>query len=201
MTSTLSNFLAFTVGAAIGGVVTWKLIENRYKQIAQEEIDSMNEYYRNKYGVKADDESENEETTSDDAETDPDQTQMDIREYAKKLAKNKYTNYSAADKTESEEVDDVEKPYIIAPEELGELDGYETVTLYYHADGVLTDDQNEIVEDVDDAIGSDSLNHFGQYEPDSVCVRNDARRVDYEILYDPSSYSDSINKSPHLAED
>lgn len=191
MRSTLSNFLIFATGAAIGAVVTWKLIEGRYKQIAQEEIDSMNEYYREKYGVE---EEKPEESTEDVG-------QVDIREYAKNLAGLGYTDYSNADKSEAEGVDNVDKPYVIPPEELGELEGYDVRTLYYHADGVLTDDQNEIVEDVDDVVGADFSDHFGDYEEDSVCVRNDSKCVDYEILYDSSTYQSGINRNPHLAED
>lgn len=189
MRSTLSSFLIFAAGAAVGSVVTWKVIEKRYKQIAQEEIDSMNEYYRSKYGVE--DETEEEEEVVEDQ-------QIDIREYAKKLADQKYINYANLDE---EEVDDVEKPYVIPPEEYGELSGYDAVTLYYHADGVLTDDQNEVVEDVDDVVGEDFSSHFGEYEDDSVFIRNDAKRVDYEILYDPSTYHSGVNRNPHLAED
>lgn len=192
MKSTLSKILIFATGAAIGSVVTWKLIEGRYKQIVQEEIDSMDEYYRNKYGIEdAEDEEENSEADA----------QVDIREYAKTLSQQGYTNYSNIEITEDEEVKDVERPYVISPEEFGELHGYDTVTFYYHADGVLTDDQNEPIEDVDDVVGLDSLNHFGEYEDDSVFVRDDTRRIDYEILYDPSTYSSGINKSSHLAED
>lgn len=190
MRSTLSSFLIFAAGAAVGSVVTWKVIEKRYKQIAQEEIDSMNEYYRSKYGVEDETEEEEEVVVED--------QQIDIREYAKKLADQKYINYANLDE---EEVDDVEKPYVIPPEEYGELSGYDAVTLYYHADGVLTDDQNEVVEDVDDVVGEDFSSHFGEYEDDSVFIRNDAKRVDYEILYDPSTYHSGVNRNPHLAED
>lgn len=192
MKGTLSSFLIFAAGAAIGSVVTWKFIEERYKRIAQEEIDSMNEYYRSKYNV--------EDDSEEDASEPVDENQIDIREYAKKLADQKYVDYSNLDATDDEEVDNVERPYVVAPEEFGELEGYETITLYYHSDGVLTDDQNEIVEDVDDVVGADFSDHFGEYEDDSVFVRNDAKRVDYEILYDPSTYQSGINKRPHLAE-
>lgn len=190
MKGTLSSVLIFAAGAAIGSVVTWKLIEARYKQLVEEDHRSMDEYYRNKYGVE-EEESAEEEQDSD--------GQIDIREYAKKLADAKYVNYSNVVK-EDEEVDDVEKPYVIPPEEYGELEGYRTVTLYYHADGVLTDDQNEIVEDADDVVGTDFSEHYGEYEDDSVCIRNDAKCTDYEILYDPSTYQSGINKNPHLAE-
>jgi hypothetical protein len=188
---TLSSFLIFAAGAAIGSVVTWKFLETRYKKLVDEEVESMDEYYRNKYGVEGP-EVEEEETREID-------NQVDIREYAKTLVSQKYVNYSNVER--DEEVNDVERPYVIPPEEFGELSGYETITLYYHSDGVLTDDQNEIVEDVDDVVGEDFSDHFGEYEDDSVFIRNDAKRVDYEILYDPSTYQSGINKKPHLAED
>lgn len=191
MKGTLSSFLIFAAGAAIGSVVTWKFLETRYKKLVDEEVESMDEYYRNKYGVE-EPEVEEEETREID-------NQVDIREYAKTLVSQKYVNYSNVER--DEEVNDVERPYVIPPEEFGELSGYETITLYYHSDGVLTDDQNEIVEDVDDVVGEDFSDHFGEYEDDSVFIRNDAKRVDYEILYDPSTYRSGINKNPHLAED
>lgn len=190
MKSTLSSVLIFAVGAAVGSVVTWKLIETRYKQLVEEDRESMEEYYRNKYGVEEEEPAEEEPTIDD---------QIDIREYAKRLADQKYVNYSNVER-EDEEVNDVEKPYVIPPEEFGELEGYRTQTLYYHADGVLTDDQNEIMEDADDVVGEDFSEHYGEYEDDSVCVRNDAKRTDYEILYDTSTYQSGINKNPHLAE-
>lgn len=193
MKSTLSSILVFAAGAAIGSAVTWKLIEARYKRLVEEDHESMDEYYRNKYGVE-----ENEKDSEDVVEDVDDQ--VDIREYAKRLAGQKYINYSNVER-DDEEVDNVEKPYVIPPEELGELDGYRTQTLYYHADGVLTDDQNEVIEDADDVVGEDFSEHYGEYEEDSVCVRNDAKRTDFEILYDRSTYQSGINKDPHLAED
>ena len=42
---TLCKFFLFTAGAAIGSVVTWKLVKTKYEQIAQEEIDSVKEEY------------------------------------------------------------------------------------------------------------------------------------------------------------
>ena len=79
-------------------------------------------------------------------------------------------------------------PHVITPEEFGELYDYEKVSLIYYADGVLTDEDDNIVDDVDGIVGIDSLNMFGQYEEDSVYVRNDERRCDYEILMDERKY-------------
>ena len=85
-------------------------------------------------------------------------------------------------------------PYVIPPEEFGETD-YEIISLTYYADGILADDMDDIVDDVDDIVGADSLTHFGEYEEDSVFVRNDLREVDYEILRDPRKYSDVVGDS------
>ena len=37
--------MIFLAGGAIGSLVTWKLVKTKYEQIADEEIDSMREYY------------------------------------------------------------------------------------------------------------------------------------------------------------
>ena len=52
---------------------------------------------------------------------------------------------------------------------------------------------NEI-EDVDNIVGLDSLDTFGKYEDDSIYVRNDSLKCDYEILADNSNYSDIIER-------
>lgn len=82
--------------------------------------------------------------------------------------------------------------YIITPNEFDEGDN-EVVTLVYYADGVVvnTDTLETLSEkEIDECVGLDSLNHFGEYEDDSVFVRNDKEDIDYEILRDENRYSD-----------
>lgn len=67
-------------------------------------------------------------------------------------------------------------------------------SLTYFADGILADECGEIVDDVEEIIG-DGLDHFGEYEDDSVFVRNDAKRCDYEILKDLRDFSDFKKKN------
>lgn len=62
------------------------------------------------------------------------------------------------------------------------------ISLIYYNDGVLTDENNEIVDDINEIVDEDSLKHFGEYEEDSVFVRNDKLKCDYEILYDLRKY-------------
>ena len=84
------------------------------------------------------------------------------------------------------------KPYVISPDEFGEMEDedYDKVSFTYYADGVLADEYDEIVENIDEIIGEESLTHFGEYEDDSVFVRNDKLKCDYEILLDQRNYSD-----------
>ena len=57
------------------------------------------------------------------------------------------------------------------------------------------------VEDVDNVVGEESLNCFGKYEDDSVFVRNDVLKADYEILLDERNYSDVVNKVQNRADE
>ena len=38
----------FVAGAALGSIVSWNLLKNKYKQIADEEIESVKEVFKDK---------------------------------------------------------------------------------------------------------------------------------------------------------
>lgn len=194
MKRTLSKLLIFAAGAAVGSVVTWKLIDAKYQAQAAQDAEETREYYRGKYGEIEDASEEEVEETDDEA--DPGE-KPDIQKYASMVLGEGYTVYGSR---EEKEVEDAMRPYVIAPEEFGETD-YRTVSLTYYKDKVLADNRNKIVKNVDDVVGIDSLTHFGEYEDDSVFVRNDAKKTDYEILLDDRAYSEIINKTAHSAED
>lgn len=188
MNGTLSKIFIFAVGAAVGSAVTWKLLKTKYEQLAQEEIDSVIETFSRRQSEEITADTENEP----DPEVTPKETKEkpDIREYAAKLAERNYTNYADVSTAQEKEEKDVNEPYVITPDEFGERDEYETASLTYYADGVLTDDMDDIIENVNDIVGEDSLKHFGEYEDDSVFVRNDDMKCDYEILLDSRRYAD-----------
>lgn len=209
MNSTLKGVLIFVLGAAAGSLATWKLIEKKYKDIAQEEIDSVKDTFskmkKNEYPDKLEDYPDFEEFDdsydSDDVEEEPKPEQKidrnnkpDIVEYAKILSETGYTNYAERqDKKEKKGVEPVEdeRPYVISPDEFGEKDGYENVTLTYYADGVLTDYFDNVISNIDEVVGFDSLDHFGEYEDDVVFVRNEKMETDYEILRDLRDFNES----------
>lgn len=194
------GFIMFVVGIAIGSATTWKYAKKKYELIAQEEIDSVKGTFSKK---------ENEQITKI-AEIDVSNKSSrtnekpSVAEYAAQLHEHGYTNYSNAvseKETLKGAAAPMDKPYTIAPESFGEFEDYEKISLSYYADKALADEGDELVDDVDDTVGFDSLNHFGEYEDDSVFVRNDRLKCDYEILLDQRNYSDVVNKKPYQVED
>ena len=165
----MNKFLVFAAGAVFGSLVTWKLTKDKYARIAQEEIDSVKEVFARR---------EREEIASK-------PSQDEINNYKKIIAEQGYTTIK-----EDEAVGT--RPYVIPPEDFGDDPDYKTVSLTYYADKVLTDEDNHVINPgrIDDLIGEDSLTHFGEYEEDSVFVRNEKRKTDYEILLDMSNYLD-----------
>lgn len=194
--SKLFPFVTFTIGVVAGAASAWYFAKKKYELIAQEEIDSVKEVYSNKVtknisNISVEDYVKDKATTVDEKKTD------DIMEYANKLSQAGYVDYSAIKEDKKEDAMSEDKPYIIPPDEYGELDDYECVSLTYYSDEILADDMDELVDDVEAIVGKDSLEHFGEYEDDSVFVRNDALKADYEILLDNRKYSDVIKAMPY----
>lgn len=177
----IKDFLIFAVGVGVGVGVSWKLLRDKYEQIANEEIESVKETFSER---KKETEKQIVEVKTIIKEQ---EVNKDLVDYSK-LA----TRYSDEPKKEEPEIVEEDAPYVISPDEYGEIYDYDQIELTYYADGVLTDDTDEVIDDVDDTVGLDSLNHFGDYEEDAVHVRNDERKCDYEILRDLRNYYGDI---------
>lgn len=78
-------------------------------------------------------------------------------------------------------------PYVISEDEFGEI-GNEEETLFYYADHVITDEEENIITDIEDLIG-DCLTQFGDFD-DTMYVRNERKETDYIILRSEKKYSD-----------
>lgn len=189
----MNKAFAFAIGATIGSFVTWKIVKTKYKRIANEEINSVKEVFARRYSEKMNKEKPNENTnqaslTLDETEKNAN-IQDDIAAYHELLDKLNYANIdvdSLIAKKGGSTVTD--RPFVISPDEFGEDPNYQTVSLTLYEDGVLTDDYDDIVVGVDDLVGEDSLTHFGEYEDDSVFVRNESMQTDFEILRDLRTY-------------
>lgn len=208
--SKLSTIIAFFTGAAIGGATVWYITKERYAQLADEEISSVKEAYAQRESKREKAEKalrqyqggEDEETSGTDGPVTPVVTtkvaeKESISEYAQRIQNGAPPEYSktvvpaktgvSEEPAQAENSGDV--PYVISPEEFDELDGYTAISLTYFADGVLSDENGVIIDDVEEIVG-DGLNHFGEYDEDAVYVRNDAKRCDYEILKDERKYAE-----------
>lgn len=208
MKNALSNLIVFAVGAAIGSAVTWKFVKTKYEKIADDEIENMREYFKDRYEEDSHSEPASDDEEDDEIEAGYTKDKPDIREYYENVVKDAgYTDYTnkkadsgVVEPDSYREEEDMQKPYVIPPDEFGDCD-YDTISLTYYADGVLTDELDEPVEDVDDVVGYESLDHFGEWEDDSVFVRNDRLEADYEILLDMRKFSDLAKNNPRSAED
>lgn len=184
----MKNFIMFVLGAGVGSLVTWKLIEKKYKKQADEEVASVKETFSKLYSKK-------EETTEEEpVESEAEEQPVTKQTFGGVINSLGYHNPSTT-KAESEKRDDI---YVISPDEFSEFADYATKSLTYYDDGVLVDQDDNIIEDVDSMVGSGSLNTFGQYEDDSVFVRNETLKTDFEILLDPRRYSDVLIKRADL---
>lgn len=196
-----SPIFAFAMGAAVGSLTAWIIAKRYYEQIAQEEIDSVKEVFSKKKIPSYEGPNDSDEAAAMEA-AQRNHDKPSVMEYAEKLRGMGYTDYSTQKKEEKEEPALVkgDRPYVIPPLEFGEYEDYAQISLKYYADCVVADDQDEIVENIEETIGVESLTHFGEYEEDAVYVRNDARKCDYEILRVLDRYEDFLIENPHKAE-
>lgn len=190
--SKVTGLIIFVLGAATGSAVTWQFAKKKYERIADEEINSVKEVFSKREQDMADVEITVEPKPSVEASLKKFEEKPDISTYAGILKNEAYV----PEGTEMAE----NKPYVISPEEFGEFEDYDTISLTYYADQVLVDDGGDKIEDVDDVVGMESLTRFGEYEDDSVFVRNDRLRCDYEILMDERTYSEARKERPHQRE-
>ena len=214
MNKSIFGVIGFVLGAAAGSLVTWKLIEKKYMDMADDEIRSVKEMYRSKI-VNA----EVLDEKNDDvfvARKGPEFTvSMELTDEGKQLAeklneltgfylsdeeKPDYTVYSQA-KEKHDVFDDAmptepevkhDEPYVIDPTEFGEFSEYEQRELTYYKDGVICENDTDMIDPYDIFGDLDVGDHFGEYENDRVFVRDDRRQVDYEILRDERTFMEVL---------
>ena len=205
MNNKLIGAIAFVTGAAVGSIVTWKLVETKYRKLAEEEIASVNALYSGKDTDEEEEEKEEEDNSDINVNTFEAKAfsseKPDLIEMATIIKEKGYvTDYSKMSESderpelpdEEEEViareDDVDEPYVIYPEEFGENPEYDQVSLiYFVGDDTLATDDYNYFEDIEE-VGYDFAEHIGEYEDGAVHIRNDKTMTDYEILEDPRTF-------------
>lgn len=178
--SKLGNIVTFTLGAVVGAAASWYVLNKKYTQQMQYEIDSVKRVYKKKFGEPVEKHDEIEDETND-STADENYTNDIIDNYKQTAAP--YIN-------EDKPKPICHTPYVISPDEFGDIDEYETLTFSYYKDGTVTDDNDDPVLNIDEVIGDESLAHFGEYDDNSVCVRNERLKCDIEILQVLTDYKE-----------
>lgn len=163
MNNKMAYVLTFLAGATIGYIVTRKMLETKYAQIADEEIASVKEVYAQAEKERAEKEEYEARAAEYNKAIEPEEKIIEIKE-----------------------VESMIEPRVISPDEYGDCD-YDLVNLTYYADKVLADDYGELIEDVDECVG-DFVSHFGEFDDDTVFIRNDGLKIDYEINKELRTY-------------
>ena len=196
MNRKLSSILLFAAGAAVGSLVTWRYFKSKY-EIVEDKIEEETEEAEGEY----------KEENLESLESKLNYKKPPLKEYVKMVEDNGYVPKTHMEEVEEEIANgewndkDVYEPFIIRPDEYGEIHAYETLSLNYYADGVLTDELDNPIEDVESLVPADFADHFGEYEDDVVHVRNDNLECDYEILRDLRKFTDVVGEYPYPAED
>ena len=213
------NTLLFTAGAVIGSAVTWKFVKTKYERLAQEEIESVKEAFSRNRDSSSDtkDDEQDDESETDDTEgqneyndvdengvpiegdgEDPQDYMMRLYEYEANVRRLGYLSAANREQGGGEPV--YLAPYVISPDEFAE-DGYDSAMLTYYSDGVLEDEYWNVIDDVEDIIGKEFEDRFGEYANDTVFIRNEKLHTDYEVTYDRRTHAESQMYSPHGVED
>lgn len=178
------------VSAAISGISTYFFMKKKMEADALEkanrEIEDMRAYFEKKYSKNknVDISDKNKLESSNKKEDEPYiPTSNEVVNYKDIISKNNY----------NKEVDTGEVDYgnvVIPPDEYGENPDYDQYSFTFYSDGVLTDEYDNVINDVNYMVGNEALLSFGKFEKDSVFVKNDIRKTYYEILKDDESYEE-----------
>lgn len=194
--------LAGIIGAAVGAVASYFFTRRYYEGIIYDET---------KIGISEETEDKpeaNEETTPIDS------TVPEIIAYANEVAKKRERkDYS---KAVADTVDDVYlkdkssmHPSIMKEVELGvkplqkksdairsipyieygDNEDYEEKVLYLYADGIIADEDDEILEEVEQTLGPNPKEHIDEFDTGDMCYFvNDNQEMYYELYLSEKSY-------------
>jgi len=211
MKNFIFSVIAFVAGGTIGYFIGKKTSKKKYQQIADKEIESVKEslskYYEDKLNSNSNP-NENIKTlnTPERPKANVPLLDKDSIDYGKlkglkdndKAYMNYVKSYNGQNAVKEEMLEDnnpaqINGPFVISPEEYADGE-YNTETLHYYKDGYLTDDEYNIIKNVNEVVGNQALNSFGVYEEDTVYVRNDEHKIDYEILFEDEEYKNVAPK-------
>lgn len=187
--------VSFIGGLTIGSVVTWKISKKRYVDILNKEVESVKEEFAKNKKIFADEVIKEKES---EIKANVAKEKPDISNYADILKGSGYVKYRKEESTKANKDDE---PYIIAMERFGENEEYSAETIkYYISDDTFTDDNDEILEDLDIIPADEIREYFSSHKSEDDCLysRNERLKTDFEILLVLISYDEILAEKPYL---
>lgn len=198
------DLIMFVAGCAVGGIGASLYLKDVYRRYAQEEIDSVIDRERHKREEVESLRAETEEDVKEESNIEKAQkaaktaaNKSSLTEYADIVKKEGYTDYNAITKPENEDkpMREVDPISYISSSDYGVDEEYEQIELVYYQDGILADEDGEIVDDIPATVGNEFDEHFQEFDDDdnAVYVQNDARKAYYVIYMSDEEYKEAFN--------
>lgn len=182
-----AKLLMLFIGMTIGSVITALYLGEKHAQeMEEEEI----EYTRDEGPLRR--YNQPPEITSH--ATEPgDKILIMNKDRYKKVATNYNTRSDIGSEVSPIKVNN--EPYLISIDEFSEDDsGNEKITVfYYKKDAVLTDEDEEVIEDVEEVLGKEAIECFNIPGYEVIYVRNNRIEIDYEVVIQDKSYFDMLD--------
>lgn len=192
--------ISFICGAVIGSAVSYHISKDKFEKKLNDELkvlrkhsgDKLIEYVETN-GINTIDDPENRMVAS-----------TIHNSYISDSEKVDYTAFSKIEHTSEipEEITPIDcffgdgAPFLVGPDDIDSEPDYDQITWTYYIDGVLTDEDDEIVTNIEDTVGIGYNQHFTIKDEDgvidykdSIIIRNPRLKIDYEILFCMVPYS------------
>ena len=207
-TSPIAMFIVFAIGVGTGFLIAKRLLEDKYAQIAEDEIESVKETFSRRK-KKNDSPKENQRMSYEDPRPviNPSPYSAIVRginssksEEAKKnfqiVPSDKEENCEdgeESDKDDSDEDRDPTEPYLITEDEyMNDNPNFDKSSLYFYSyDEVLCGDDEQPLDDIPNTVGTEFYREFENGET-IVWIRNESLGQDFEICIVYGSYAQAV---------
>lgn len=197
----IKNLVIFLLGGVIGGLISYKYLEERYSKMANDEIEDVKAWAKEKINKLNDkinvlengqqeenvsEQEENEVKSSDLQDENIDYTKYTDRKVnSKNINENLKKLVNIDENREEQRIKNEGDIYQISPDEfLNEHEDYDKVTIFYYAgNNVLADDCKCKINDPEEYIGKYIWKNINLcFVNNEMYVRNHNIGADYEIL-------------------
>ena len=190
MTTNSKYIVCGAVGFLVGSASTYLMVKKHFEDLLSEEVESVKTYYSQKLSEREMELGELMTEKHEEVLANPDtpRTEDGGIDYQKIVEKLNYGQFSqpTKDSNESDALPEnvqVSGPVVItAAQFVDENDDFDKITFtYFEGDGVMIDEDEEVVHDALTLVGKDNLNKFNE-EEGTLYVRNELVGADYEII-------------------